>query len=87
MKKLLIILQFVFTFLVTLPVFSQDKIAITEEDYSNQSVEMADQMRDNGKIYVVVAVVATILGGMFVYLYAIDKKVAKLEEMVNEQEA
>tara|TARA_B110000977_G_scaffold169923_1_gene220247 strand:+ start:1462 stop:1605 length:144 start_codon:yes stop_codon:yes gene_type:complete len=45
-----------------------------------QNVEMADVMRSNGKIYVVVAVIATIFIGLMIYLIRIDKKVQKLEE-------
>jgi hypothetical protein len=45
-----------------------------------QDVEMADIMRSNGKIYVVVAVIATIFIGLMIYLIRIDKKVQKLEE-------
>jgi len=46
----------------------------------NNVVEMADVMRSNGKIYVVVAVLATIFIGLMIYLIRIDKKVQKLEE-------
>lgn len=46
----------------------------------NNVVEMADVMRSNGKIYVVVAVLATIFFGLMIYLIRIDKKVQKLEE-------
>lgn len=46
----------------------------------NNVVEMADVMRSNGKIYVVVAVLATIFIGLMIYLFRIDKKVQKLEE-------
>lgn len=42
--------------------------------------EMADIMRSNGKIYVVVAVLATIFVGIIVYLIYIDKKLSKLEK-------
>ena len=38
-----------------------------------------DVMRSNGKIYVVMAVVATIVTGLFAYVYSIDKKISKLE--------
>jgi len=38
-----------------------------------------DVMRSNGKIYVVMAVVATIVTGLFTYVYSIDKKISKLE--------
>ena len=39
----------------------------------------SDVMRSNGKIYVVMAVVATIVTGLFLYVYSIDKKISKLE--------
>lgn len=45
-----------------------------------QEVEMAEVMRSNGKIYVVVAVIATIFLGLMIYLFKIDKRVRKLEE-------
>jgi hypothetical protein len=43
-------------------------------------VEMADTMRSNGKIYVVVAVCLTILIGLFLYVSSIDRKLRKLEK-------
>lgn len=45
-----------------------------------QQVEMADGMRSNGKIYIVVAVCLTILIGLFLYLFSLDRKIAKLEK-------
>ncbi len=45
-----------------------------------QDVEMADVMRSNGKIYVVVAIIAILFIGLMIYLIRIDKKVQKLEE-------
>ena len=45
-----------------------------------QNIEMADIMRSNGKIYVVVAVIAIIFIGLMVYLYRIDQRVKKLEK-------
>lgn len=42
-------------------------------------VEMADTMRSNGKIYVVIAVILTILAGLILYLVRIDRRVTKLE--------
>lgn len=41
--------------------------------------QMADIMRSNGKIYVVVAVCLTILLGLFLYVYLIDRKISRLE--------
>ncbi len=43
-------------------------------------VEMAEVMRSNGKIYTVVAVCLTILIGLFIYLFTIDRKISKLEK-------
>lgn len=48
--------------------------------WAQQSIEMADVMRSNGKIYVVVAVLLLILLGLIAYLVVLDKKVSKLEK-------
>ena len=50
-----------------------------------QTIEMADQMRSNGKIYVVVAVLLTILIGLIIFLINIDRKVSKLEKEIKSQ--
>lgn len=47
------------------------------------NVEMASAFRENGKIYVVVAVVVIIFIGLFVYLISLDKKVNRLEKKLN----
>jgi CcmD family protein len=47
---------------------------------SAQTAEMADTMRTNGKIYVVVAIVLVILIGLVGYLVSIDRKVTNLEK-------
>ena len=47
-----------------------------------QEIEMADQMRSEGKIYVVIAVLVTILIGLIIYLVSIDRKVGKLEKEI-----
>jgi CcmD family protein len=39
-------------------------------------------MLENGKIFVVVAVLATILVGLFVYLFILDKKIGKVEKEI-----
>lgn len=46
----------------------------------NQSVTMADEMRSNGKIYVVVAVILTIFAGLIIYLVRLDRKISRLEK-------
>ena len=48
--------------------------------FAQDNVEMADNMRSNGKIYVVVAVCLTILIGLFIYVFMIDKKVSRFEK-------
>ncbi len=40
---------------------------------------IANEMRSNGKIYVVVTVLTAIFIGIIVYLIRLDKKLAKLE--------
>ena len=42
--------------------------------------EMADAMRSNGKIYVVIAVIATILLGLILYVARLDRKISRLEK-------
>ena len=42
--------------------------------------EMADAMRANGKIYVVMVVCLIILIGLFLYVVRIDRKVSRLEK-------
>jgi hypothetical protein len=42
--------------------------------------EMNDLMRSNGKIYVVVAVCLTILIGLFIYVFLLDRKISRLEK-------
>ncbi len=42
--------------------------------------DSTDFMRSNGKIYVVMAVVITIVLGIFIYLLNLDAKIKKLEK-------
>ena len=39
-----------------------------------------DMMRSNGKIYVVVASCLTILVGLFIYVFIVDRKVSRMEK-------
>ena len=50
-----------------------------------QTIERADQRRANGKIYVVVAVLVTILIGLILFLISIDRKVKKIEKELKQQ--
>ena len=64
MKKLIFILTFIF-----LAFFA-----------NAQDVNMSDIMKENGKIYVVIAVMLTILAGLVLYLVRLDRKISKLEK-------
>jgi hypothetical protein len=55
--------------------------AIAQEN----EVDMADTMRSNGKIYVVVAVCLLILIGLFIYVMSVDRKLAKLEKEIKSE--
>ena len=46
----------------------------------SNEIDMATGLRSSGKIWVVVLVILTIVIGMFIYLFTIDKKVKKLED-------
>ncbi|PZX58178.1 CcmD family protein [Algoriphagus chordae] len=76
MKKLVTIVLLIFS----LTAMAQEKIAVTDADYSNSSVEMADLMRSNGKIYVLVGVILIIFVGILFYLISTDRKISKLEK-------
>lgn len=47
---------------------------------SAQDTEMADVMRSDGKIYVVVGVLLIILTGLLAYLILLDRKLRRLEK-------
>ena len=46
-------------------------------------VEMADKLREDGKIWVVVAVVAVIFAGIAINMLRIDSKLKKIEKELN----
>ena len=71
MKK---IISLLFLLCVVLVAFAQGG------NTGDEPVEMADVLRSNGKIYVVVTVVVIILLGLFLYLFRLDRKISKLEK-------
>lgn len=71
MKKLL---KYSLTLLMLLTAFAA----------SAQEAEMADTMRANGKIYVVVGIIMIVLVGLIVYLFTMDKKLGKLEKQLDD---
>jgi len=47
--------------------------------------EMADAMRSEGKIYVVVAILLIIFAGLIVYLVMLDRKLTRIEKKLPEK--
>lgn len=45
-----------------------------------QGVEMADAMRSQGKIYVVIVTISLIFVGLAIYLFSIDRRLRKIEK-------
>jgi hypothetical protein len=73
MKKLLLL----FLTLLTLPQVLLAQAAAGSE------VEMADRLRADGKIWVVVAVVAIVFTGIVINMIRLDSKVSKIEKELN----
>ncbi len=69
MKTMNKLFFFLFSLLLSLPALAQES-----------GVEMAEALRSNGKIYVVVAVMAIIFLGVSLYLFLLDRRVGKLEK-------
>jgi uncharacterized membrane protein YvlD (DUF360 family) len=61
--------------IITLLIFSLFTLVINAQD-----VSMADTMRSEGKINVVIAVMLTILLGIVLYLIRLERKISKLEK-------
>jgi hypothetical protein len=66
-------------FLLTL-LLAFSSLASFAQQETGEHVEMADAMRSNGKIYVVVGIILIVLAGLVLYLLLLDKKVKKLEQ-------
>ena len=69
LKKIVLLFSLIFTSMISM---AQEK-----------EVQMADTMRSNGRIYVVVAVVLTILIGLILYVVRLDRKITRLEKENN----
>lgn len=65
---------FLFTLVTNVNLFAQQSVV--------EETPMADQMRADGKIWVVVAVISVIFAGMIAFLVNIDRKVSKLEKQL-----
>lgn len=82
MKKWLILLLMAWS----LQANAQEKIEITSEDYQNSGVEMADAMRADGKIYVLVGIICIVFAGITVYVIQTNRRVSRLEKLLESQE-
>ena len=60
-------------------VFTLLKINLLAQD-STEKISMADVMRSNGRIYVVIAVILTILIGLLLYMVRLERKINRLEK-------
>jgi uncharacterized membrane protein len=92
--KMLKLLAFFFCTFVSLlagPVRAQEAMqalpvqAAPERPVAGASVaevEMADTLRRDGKIYIVVIVLLTVLAGVLFYLIRLDQKVSRLEKEI-----
>ena len=66
----------IYSLLLTLFLVSQNLMAQT----SGESVEMADKLRADGKIWVVVAVITVVFAGIAINMLRIDSKLKKIEK-------
>jgi uncharacterized membrane protein YciS (DUF1049 family) len=76
----------VFSLLMISLGLSAQKTEIVEEDYGNSQIEMADSMRADGKIYVLVAIIVTLFAGFMIYVVMTERKVKKIEKSLKERE-
>ncbi|MCC6385048.1 MAG: CcmD family protein [Bacteroidia bacterium] len=49
---------------------------------AQENIEMADNMRQEGKIYVVVAVLSVIFVGILIFLILLERKISRLEKLI-----
>ncbi len=54
-----------------------------QDSTRHEKPQMAELMRSNGKIYVVVTVLLIILIGIFIYLIQLDRKMSRMEKNKN----
>ena len=83
LNKFLLALGLALSLLVTNAIQAQDNgesVMVEADAAATQQIEMADRMRQDGKIYVVVGCVLVVLAGMIFYLVRIDQKVSRLEK-------
>ncbi len=72
MKKIIVLLLITFY-----------SVALSAQDSLKNDPRVAEGLRSNGKIYVVMVIVITILVGLFIYLIRLDRKIRKIENKQN----
>jgi hypothetical protein len=50
---------------------------------ASQEPEVTTGMRADQKIYVVIAVLMTVLAGLFIYIWRLDRKISRYEKQDN----
>ena len=60
-------------------------VSVVTASVGQNTVDMADVMRSNGKIYVVVVVASIVMLGILTYLAILDKKISAMEKKVKEK--
>ena len=72
--------------LLTLSTAQAQKDTTRSDGAPQQKVEMADLMRSEGKIYVVVGIILIVLAVVLVYLFVLDRNVKKLEKQLADRQ-
>lgn len=67
----------------TVVLFLTASINLLAQQAASQEIEMADRLREDGKIWVVVGVIALIFAGIVLYLVRLDSKISKLEKKIH----
>ena len=60
-------------------------LVLIASQVAHAQVEMADDFRGEGKIYVVIAIIMTLLIGFFYLLFRLDKKAKDLEKEIKQK--
>lgn len=81
MRKIFLIIFF----FLSINLIAQQEQFSSENDLEEEKVEMADVFREEGKIYVVVAILSTVFLGLIVYTILIDRKISRVEKEIEEK--
>ena len=97
MHKAILRIKFILLFFILTPSLTFAAASKNGADYSAETAqpvspptsgepEMADLLRSNGMIYVVVGVILIVLIGLILYLVSLDRKIGKLEKEMEGKE-